>query len=145
MTDSYSKMFLMNQDQLYGELSLQSSTRTLLINNDLPEAYSSRAIIMNYLGRISESIELNEKAIELGIPSELLNIGINYWDKGDLSKALKHQINLKANDPYNSEHLMRLGWIYQSLEAYDDFNYMITVMCHVYYITKRYTHQTFVN
>jgi len=126
MTDSYSKMFLMNQDQLYGELSLQSSTRTLLINNDLPEAYSSRAIIMNYLGRISESIELNEKAIELGIPSELLNIGINYWDKGDLSKALKHQINLKANDPYNSEHLMRLGWIYQSLEAYDDFNYMIT-------------------
>ena len=115
MTDSYSKMFLINQDQLYGELSLQSSTRTLLINNDLPEAYSSRAIIMNYLGRISESIELNEKAIELGIPSELLNIGINYWDKGDLSKALKHQINLKANDPYNSEHLMRLGWIYQSL------------------------------
>lgn len=126
MTDSYSKIFLMNQDPLYGELSLQSSTRTLLINNDLPEAYSSRAIIMNYLGRITQSIKLNEKAIELGIPSELLNLGINYWDKGDLSEALKHQINLKANDPYNSQYLMRLGWIYQSLQAYDDFNWMIT-------------------
>ncbi|MBF90032.1 MAG: hypothetical protein CMG75_10370 [Candidatus Marinimicrobia bacterium] len=125
MADSYSKMFLINHDQLNAELSLQASTRTLLIDNNIPEAYSSRALIMNSLGRITESIELFNKARKLGLPSEFLNLEVNYLDTGNLSEALKHQMRINNNDPKNSRHLMKLGWIYQSLEAYDDFNLMI--------------------
>ena len=125
MADSYSKMFLINHDQLNAELSLQASTRTLLIDNNIPEAYSSRALIMNSLGRITESIELFNKARKLGLPSEFLNLEVNYLDTGNLSEALKHQMRINNHDPKNSRHLMKLGWIYQSLEAYDDFNLMI--------------------
>ncbi|HJM10818.1 MAG TPA: tetratricopeptide repeat protein, partial [Candidatus Marinimicrobia bacterium] len=63
MGDSYGQMFLDNQDELYSELSIQSSEKALSINKDLAEGYKARALISSYLGRISEAIDMNKRAI----------------------------------------------------------------------------------
>ena len=123
--DSYAQMYLDNQDDIYAEMSLQSSETALSINADLGEAYKSKALILTFLGRNQEALELNRRAVELGYGLAEANLASGYWRRGDLSTSLKHHLRSRANDPYNLRGIANIARAYQSLEAYDDFHALI--------------------
>jgi len=126
MGDSYGQMFIDNQDELYSELSIQSSEKALSINKDLAEGYKARALISTYLGRISEAIDMNKRAIELGYFMAESNLAFAYWWQGDLSKSLKHHLRGRQSDPYNLRVVYILALAYQALEDYDELHNLIS-------------------
>ncbi|SVB17995.1 uncharacterized protein METZ01_LOCUS170849 [marine metagenome] len=126
MGDSYGQMFIDNQDELYSELSIQSSEKALSINKDLAEGYKARALISTYLGRISEAIDMNKRAIELGYFMAESNLAFAYWWQGDLSKSLRHHLRGRQSDPYNLRVVYILALAYQALEDYDELHNLIS-------------------
>ena len=126
MGDSYGQMFLDNQDELYSELSIQSSEKALSINKDLAEGYKARALISSYLGRISEAIDMNKRAIELGYFTAESNLALAYWWQGDLSKSLEHHLRGRQSDPYNLRVVKILALAYRALEDYDELHNLIS-------------------
>ena len=126
MGDSYGQMFLDNQDELYSELSVQSSEKALSINKDLAEGYKARALISSYLGRISEAIDMNKRAIELGYFTAESNLALAYFWQGDLSKSLEHHLRGRQSDPYNLRVVYILALAYQALDDYDKLHNLIS-------------------
>jgi len=126
MGDSYAQMFIDNQDELYSELSIQSSERALSINQNLAEGYKARALISSYLGHTSEAIEMNKRAIELGYVLAESNLGLSYWFQGDLSESLKHHLRGRQSDPYNLRVVRILALAYQALEDYGEVHNLIS-------------------
>ena len=125
MGDSYGQMYQYNEEDIYAELSLQSSERALSINVDLGEAHKSKALTLFFMGRISEANELNRQAMELGYDIAEANLAFGYQNMGDLSQSLRHYLKSRQGDPYNLRIVMNLGTNYLSLEAYEDFRALI--------------------
>ncbi|MBH31351.1 MAG: hypothetical protein CMG71_05090 [Candidatus Marinimicrobia bacterium] len=125
MGDSYGQMYRYNEEDVYAELSLQSSERALSINVDLAEGHKSKALTLFFMGRISEANELNRKAMELGYHLAQANLAFGYQNMGDLSQSLGHYLKSRQGDPYNLRIVMNLGTNYLFLEAYDDFRALI--------------------
>ena len=126
MGDSYAQMFIDNLDELYSELSIQSSERALSINQNLAEGYKARALISSYLGHTSKAIEMNKRAIELGYVLAESNLGLSYWFQGDLSESLKHHLRGRQSDPYNLRVVRILALAYQALEDYGEVHNLIS-------------------
>ncbi len=114
------------QDELYSELSVQSSEKALSINKDLAEGYKARALISSYLGRISEAIDMNKRAIELGYFTAESNLALAYFWQGDLSKSLEHHLRGRQSDPYNLRVVYILALAYQALDDYDKLHNLIS-------------------
>ena len=119
-------MFIDNQDELYSELSIQSSERALSINQNLAEGYKARALISSYLGHTSKAIEMNKRAIELGYVLAESNLGLSYWFQGDLSESLKHHLRGRQSDPYNLRVVRILALAYHALEDYGEVHNLIS-------------------
>ena len=113
--NAYAQMYNITKEVTFKELGFQSVEKALAINPDLAEAYKARGVLNAYTGQLKKSLEDNLKAVNLkpGYTDAISNVGLRYFNFGDLSKSY---ILFKKASVLDPNHRYR-AW-YQSIPLF---------------------------
>ena len=113
--NAYAQMYNITKEVTFKELGFQSVEKALAINPDLAEAYKARGVLNAYTGQLKKSLENNLMAVNLkpGYTDAISNVGLRYFNFGDLSKSY---ILFKKASILDPNHRYR-AW-YQSIPLF---------------------------
>ena len=113
--NAYAQMYNITKEATFKELGFNSVEKALAINPDLAEAFKARGVLHAYTGQLKKSLEDNLKAVNLkpGYTDAISNVGLRYFNFGDLSKSYILFTKASVLDP---NHRYR-AW-YQSIPLF---------------------------